>query len=63
MEKRLRRRWVKSRNLNPEGCAGDRFWVQGEGPLLSWQVNPALAGPGLKTQIPAARVDVLAGLD
>ena len=31
MEKRLWQRWVKSRNLNPEGCAAQRFWVQGEG--------------------------------
>ena len=34
-----------------------------EGPLLSWRVNPPLAGPGLNARIPAGRVDVLAGLD
>ena len=33
------------------------------GPLLSWRVNPPLAGPGLRPGLPAARVDVLAGLD
>ena len=33
------------------------------GPLLSWRVNPPLAGPGLSAQIPAVRLDVLAGLD
>ena len=33
------------------------------GPLLSWRVNPPLAGPGLKTRIPGVRLDVLAGLD
>ena len=32
------------------------------GPLLS-SGTPPLAGPGLKARIPAARVDVLAGLD
>ena len=31
MEKGLRRRWVKNRNLNPEGCGGEPIQVPREG--------------------------------
>ena len=34
-----------------------------EGPLLSWRVNPSLAGPGLNARIPGVLAGIEAGLD
>ena len=55
--------WVKNRKVEAGCRQGEPVVAAGRDPPPYMAGKPALAGPGLRTRDPAARVDVLAGLD